>query len=89
VAGLLKQSGYSLQSVRKKLEGGSHEDRDLQFRFINDSAIGFQQREEPVVSIDAKKKEIIGAFHDKGREWQRANRRKRTPMVSWTKNSER
>lgn len=70
VAGLLKQSGYSLQSVRKKLEGASHEDRDLQFGFINDSVIDFQQREEPVVSIEAKKKEIIGAFHNKGREWQ-------------------
>jgi len=70
VAGLLKQAGYSLQSVRKKLEGASHEDRDLQFRFINDSVARFQERGHPVVSIDAKKKELIGTFHNKGREWQ-------------------
>jgi hypothetical protein len=70
VAGLLKQTGYSLQSVRKKLEGSNHEDRDLQFRFINDSVAGFQEKGDPVVSIDAKKKELIGTFHNKGREWQ-------------------
>jgi hypothetical protein len=72
VAGLLKQAGYSLQSVRKKLEGASHEDRDQQFHFINNSVIEFQDQGEPVVSIDAKKKELIGAFHDKGKEWQQS-----------------
>ena len=70
VADLLRHSGYSLQSVRKKMEGASHEDRDLQFRFINDSVTRFQECGHPVVSIDAKKKELIGAFHNKGREWQ-------------------
>jgi hypothetical protein len=70
VAGLLKDAGYSLQSVRKKLEGSNHEDRDLQFRFINDSVAQFQRLGDPVVSIDAKKKELIGAFHNKGKEWQ-------------------
>jgi len=70
VADLLKQAGYSLQSVRKKLEGTSHEDRDQQFRFINDSVARFQGCGHPVVSIDAKKKELIGAFHNKGREWR-------------------
>lgn len=70
VADLLKRAGYSLQSVRKKLEGASHEDRDQQFRFINDSVARFQECGHPVVSIDAKKKELIGAFHNKGREWQ-------------------
>ena len=63
VAGLLKQTGYSLQSVRKKLEGANHEDRDLQFRFINNSVTEFQEKGNPVVSIDAKKKELIVAFH--------------------------
>ena len=72
VAGLLKQAGYSLQSVRKKLEGASHEDRDQQFHFINNSVIEFQDQGEPVVSIDAKKKELIGAFHNKGKEWQQS-----------------
>ncbi len=70
VAGLLKQTGYSLQSVRKKLEGTNHEDRDLQFHFIKDSVTEFQEKGDPVVSIDAKKKELIRAFHNKGKEWQ-------------------
>ena len=70
VGDLLKQSGYSLQSVYKKLEGASHEDRDAQFCFINDSVTSFQECGHPVVSIDAKKKELIGAFHNKGKEWQ-------------------
>ena len=74
VAGLLKQAGYSLQSVRKKLEGASHEDRDQQFHFINNSVIEFQDQGEPVVSIDAKKKELIGVFHNKGKEWQQAGK---------------
>ena len=74
VAGLLKQAGYRLQSVRKKLEGASHEDRDQQFHFINNSVIEFQDQGEPVVSIDAKKKELIGAFHNKGKEWQQSGK---------------
>ena len=74
VAGLLKQAGYRLQSVRKKLEGASHEDRNQQFHFINNSVIEFQDQGEPVVSIDAKKKELIGVFHNKGKEWQQAGK---------------
>jgi hypothetical protein len=58
--------------VRKKLEGANHEDRDLQFRFINNSVTEFQEKGDPVVSIDAKKKELIGAFHNKGKEWQQS-----------------
>ena len=70
VARLLIQSGYSLQSVRKKLEGSGHEHRDSQFHFINQSTQEFQLKKEPVISIDAKKKELIGPFYNKGREWQ-------------------
>jgi Rhodopirellula transposase DDE domain len=70
VARLLIQSGYSLQSVRKKLEGKGHEDRDAQFKFINESVQEFQTKNEPVISIDAKKKELIGPFYNKGQEWQ-------------------
>lgn len=70
VAKLLVEDNYSLQSIRKKLEGAGHPDRDAQFRFINASAEDFQKRGQPVISIDAKKKELIGAFHNKGREWQ-------------------
>jgi len=69
VAKLLKSTGYSLQVVRKTHEGGKHEDRDEQFEHINTSVKAFQVCGEPVVSIDAKKKELVGNFTNKGREW--------------------
>jgi hypothetical protein len=70
VAQLLKQVGYSLQSVRKTHEGGKHEDRNEQFEYINTSVKTFQLQGDPVISIDAKKKELVGNFANKGREWQ-------------------
>jgi transposase len=70
VAQLLKKSGYSLQSVRKTHEGGKHEDRNEQFEYINTSVKAFQLAGDPVISIDAKKKELIGNFANKGQEWQ-------------------
>jgi len=69
VAKLLKNTGYSLQVVRKTHEGGKHEDRDEQFEHINTSVKAFQACGDPVISIDAKKKELIGNFTNKGREW--------------------
>jgi hypothetical protein len=69
VAKLLKSTGYSLQVVRKTHEGGKHEDRDEQFEHINTSVKAFQACGEPVISIDAKKKELVGNFTNKGREW--------------------
>ena len=69
VAKLLKSTGYSLQVVRKTHEGGKHEDRDEQFEYINTSAKEFHLQGEPVISIDAKKKELVGNFTNKGREW--------------------
>ena len=69
VAKLLKSTGYSLQVVRKTHEGGKHEDRDEQFEYINTSVKAFQACGEPVISIDAKKKELVGNFTNKGREW--------------------
>jgi Rhodopirellula transposase DDE domain len=70
VGRLLTKLGYSLQSVRKRLEGVSHEDRDAQFQHINASVEEFHAAGLPVISVDAKKKELIGTFHNKGREWQ-------------------
>ena len=70
VGRLLNESGYSLQSNRKTLEGGSNPDRNAQFEFINASVKRFQQRGQPVISVDAKKKELVGAFKNAGREWQ-------------------
>lgn len=71
VGRLLNASGYSLQSNRKTLEGTSHPDRNAQFEFIDASVKRFQQRGQPVISVDTKKKERVGAFKNGGREWQR------------------
>jgi len=70
VAGLLTGMGYSLQSTRKKLEGAQHPDRDGQFRYISSQAAEFLAAGDPVVSVDTKKKELIGAFAQVGREWR-------------------
>lgn len=71
VAALLKKNGYSLQSNRKTREGKSHPDRNAQFEYINEQAQRFQRRRQPVVSVDAKKKELVGDFKNAGREWRR------------------
>ena len=65
---LLRQSGYSLQSNRKVMEGGDHPDRDAQFNYINKKSHEFQQFGAPVISVDTKKKESIGNFKNGGRE---------------------
>jgi hypothetical protein len=70
VARLLRQAGYSLQANRKTREGESHPDRNAQFEHINDQAAAFQQRGQPVISVDTKKKELIGNFRNGGREWR-------------------
>ena len=70
VATLLGQSGYSLQGNRKTREGASHPDRDAQFRYINQQVGHFQRRGQPVISVDTKKKELVGDFRNAGREWR-------------------
>jgi Rhodopirellula transposase DDE domain len=70
VAELLKKADYSLQGNRKKNEGASHVDRDAQFRSINAQVIATQARGQPVVSVDAKKKELVGNFKNNGKEWR-------------------
>jgi Rhodopirellula transposase DDE domain len=70
VAMLLKQSGYSLQANRKSREGSSHPDRNAQFEYINRQVKAFQKRQQPVVSVDTKKKELVGEFKNPGEEWQ-------------------
>jgi Rhodopirellula transposase DDE domain len=62
--------GYSLQSNRKTIEGKGHPDRDAQFQHINRRVKAFQRQGQPVVSVDAKKKELVGQFRNGGREWQ-------------------
>jgi hypothetical protein len=70
VAALLRGLGYSLQANRKTREGGTHPDRDAQFAYINDQTRRLQRRGQPVVSVDTKKKELLGDFKNAGREWQ-------------------
>ena len=70
VAMLLNQAGYSLQSNRKVREGSSHPDRNAQFEHINAQVGTFQQRGQPVISVDTKKKELVGNFKNGGREWR-------------------
>ena len=71
VAALLKEAGYSLQANRKTKEGTAHPDRDGQFEYINEQVRRFQRRGQPVVSVDTKKKELVGDFKNGGREWRR------------------
>ena len=70
VGRLLKAAGYSLQSNRKTKEGGDHPDRNAQFEHINSTVLAFQRQGQPVISVDTKKKELIGEFKNNGREWR-------------------
>jgi hypothetical protein len=66
---LLVSLGYSLQGNRKTREGTEHPDRNDQFEYINRQVRDFQSREQPVISVDTKKKELLGDFKNGGREW--------------------
>jgi len=70
VAELLHGLGYSLQANRKTLEGASHPDRNAQFEHIHRKAGEFLRAHDPVISVDTKKKELVGAFKNGGREWR-------------------
>ena len=70
VAALLHALDYSLQAPRKTREGASHPARDAQFEHINQRVWVFQRRGQPVISVDAKKKALVGDFKNGGREWQ-------------------
>lgn len=70
VCDLLSQMGYSLQSTRKTREGGKHEDRDAQFTHISQEVATYQAAGDPVISVDTKKKELVGDFKNAGKEWQ-------------------
>ena len=74
VGRVLKDLGYSLQSNRKAREGESHPDRDAQFIYINKKVKCFQKHKQPVVSVDTKKKELIGNYKNSGQEWRQKAR---------------
>lgn len=69
VGGLLRELGYRLQANQKTKEGTDHPDRDRQFQHISGKARDFQSRGEPVISVDTKKRELVGDFKNGGREW--------------------
>jgi Rhodopirellula transposase DDE domain len=70
VAAVLVEMGYSLQANRKTREGDTHPDRNAQFEYINTQVQRLQKRGQPVVSVDTKKKELVGDFKNSGEEWQ-------------------
>lgn len=70
VGRLLKENGYSLQANAKTVEGKQHPDRDGQFGHINEKVKAFQAANEPVISVDTKKKELVGNYKNAGQEWQ-------------------
>jgi hypothetical protein len=70
VATLLKQAGYSLQANRKTREGASHPDRNAQFEYLNACLRRFDKQSQPAISVDTKKKELVGDFKNGGQEWR-------------------
>ena len=74
VGRMLRGSGYSLQSTRKRLEGASHADRNGQFEHIAALMKSANRRRSPVISVDTKKKELVGRFSNAGREWHPTRR---------------
>jgi transposase len=70
VGRLLRQQGYTLQRTVKTLEGAQHPDRDAQFGYLNEQARAHLATGQPVVSVDTKKKELVGSYANAGREWQ-------------------
>ncbi len=70
VAAVLREGGYSLQANRKTREGANHPDRNAQFEYISGQVQRVQRRGQPVVSVDTKKKELVGDFKNAGQEWQ-------------------
>ena len=90
VARLLKRSGYSLQGNAKTVEGTAHPDRDAQFRYINAAVAAFATAGDPVISVDTKKKELVGNYANGGAEWEPAGEPPRvkcttSPTPSWAR----
>ena len=77
---LLHEAGYSLQGNAKTVEGKQHLDRDAQFRHINDAVSEFGRAGQPVISIDCKKKELVGGYKNAGRQWRPKGRPERVDV---------
>ena len=87
VAALLRAQDYSLQGNRKTREGATHADRDAQFRHINARVAAAQAGGKPVVSVDAKKKELVGDFKNGGREWRPRGRPEEVRVYDFVDNA--
>jgi hypothetical protein len=85
VGRLLHDLGYSLRSVRKSTEGAAHPDRNAQFEHINATASAFLERGSPTISVDTKKKELVGDFKNAGKEWQPAGQPERVLVHDFPK----
>lgn len=73
IGNILKENGFSLQANRKTDEGSSHIDRDAQFEHINRTSVSYMEAGQPVISVDCKKKELMGNYKNAGREWHEKN----------------
>ena len=71
VGDLLREEGFSLQGNAKTIEGNQHPDRDAQFRYLNEQAKAYRADGDPVISVDTKKKELVGQYKNAGRQWRR------------------
>lgn len=76
--------GFSLKANKKNIEGVSHPDRNLQFEHINKICTRFEQKGLPIISVDCKKKELIGNFKNNGREWLQQGKNKSMNMYDYT-----
>ena len=88
VGELLKEKGFSLQANRKTHEGKGHPDRDAQFEFIHYRVKEFQLNQLPVISVDAKKKELIGNYKNNGKEWTKKHTPKRVNAYDFLSEAE-
>ena len=77
---LLRERGYSLQANAKTIEGNQHADRDAQFEYLNAQAEAHLASGDPVISVDTKKKELVGAYKNNGREWRPAGEPERVKV---------
>jgi transposase len=83
IRGLLQTMGFSLKANKKTIEGTSHADRDAQFQHINRTGKAFEVAGNPVISVDCKKKELIGQFKNNGREWQASGQETRVNVYDY------
>ncbi len=88
VGEILKEKGFSLQANRKTDEGKSHPDRNAQFEYIHLRVKEFQENSQPVISVDAKKKELVGNFKNNGKEWHKEKKPDKVKVYDFLSDAE-